>query len=333
MGWSLKGILQGAAAGAADWAVRGQAADLQAERDAAQFERSKELARYNDELGGARTASTLKLKQEIDDRAALREAESIADNSTLAGKYAAEKGAKPGSKEWHVRRAEFLNDSGRTAMAKDENTLAEKYDDNEIRREQNAAANRLAGAKLAEGASRRRGEGGTGDGGFDVNANLDRIAKNFGTSGVPNDKGELKIDPNAPIVATRAFKYFNSEPSVVEQYPDPATRQRVAMGLAGDLVAQASVLAQKNNTDLLAGFNLAVAKKPESVSSGPPTVSAAMPRGIANRAQWDVEQADGALSLAKSGNQDALAQIIEWKNNPSGLTAQQRAAVDKFKVK
>lgn len=150
MGWSLKGILQGAAAGAADWAVRGQAADLQAERDAAQFERSKEMARYNDELGGARSERMAELQQKFKDKAEMGTKESQSSVMELAKDEAVAKGLKAGSGEFNKFMADFAYRSGETGLGDKFMSYANVEADN-------ARADRATNASLAATAEARRG--------------------------------------------------------------------------------------------------------------------------------------------------------------------------------
>lgn len=96
MGWSLKGLLGASLSAvgstAQDWARKGMEADRLAERDAAQFERQKEMARYNDELAGARKERELELtaaheeKKSTKERARIAEAVKTIDEAAEANK-------------------------------------------------------------------------------------------------------------------------------------------------------------------------------------------------------------------------------------------------------
>lgn len=150
MGWSLKGILAGAGKGMADWAGREIAAEKQAERDAAQFERQKEMSRYNDELAGAREERSLELKDKFLEKKAEQERTRETETLRLGDEDAKAAGLKPGSKEYNLFMGDFLRQSNFTALGEKYVAQADKFDDNDLKRQQIAA-------QLAGVAESRRG--------------------------------------------------------------------------------------------------------------------------------------------------------------------------------
>lgn len=136
MGWSLKGILAGAGKGMADWAGREIAAEKQAERDAAQFERQKEMSRYNDELAGAREERSLELKDKFLEKKAEQERTRETETLRLGDEDAKAAGLKPGSKEYNLFMGDFLRQSNFTALGEKYVAQADKFDDNDLKRQQ-----------------------------------------------------------------------------------------------------------------------------------------------------------------------------------------------------
>src|SRR5574343_2095007 len=116
MGWSLKGILAGAGKGMADWAGREIAAEKQAERDAAQFERQKELQAHQDGLAAAREERTLELKDKFLEKKAEQERTRETETLRLGDEDAKAAGLKPGSKEYNLFMGDILRQSNFTAL-------------------------------------------------------------------------------------------------------------------------------------------------------------------------------------------------------------------------
>ena len=150
MGWSLKGILAGAGKGMADWAGREIAAEKLAERDAAQFERQKEMSRYNDELAAAREERSLELKDKFLEKKAEQERTRETETLRLGDEDAKAAGLKPGTKEYNLFMGDFLRQSNFTALGEKYVAQADKFDDNDLKRQQIAA-------QLAGVAESRRG--------------------------------------------------------------------------------------------------------------------------------------------------------------------------------
>ena len=143
MGWSLKGILAGAGKGMADWAGREIAAEKQAERDAAQFERQKEMARYNDEVAGAREERSLELKDKFLEKKAEQERTRETETIRRGDEDAKAAGLKPRSKEYNLFMGDFLRQNNFTALGEKYVAQADRFDDNDLKRQQIAA--QLAG--------------------------------------------------------------------------------------------------------------------------------------------------------------------------------------------
>lgn len=149
MGWSLGGILAGAGKGMADWAGREIVAEKQAERDAAQFERQKELAAFQDELAAGRAERTAELTKRYADKTAAEKKESQAAAMESLD-WAATKDPdgpklKPGTAPYYRFLGDKLDASGETDLAKQMYANADKFEDNDIRREQNRALAARAG--------------------------------------------------------------------------------------------------------------------------------------------------------------------------------------------
>ncbi len=136
MGWSLKGILAGAGKGMSDWATREMVAEKQAERDAAQFERQKEMARYNDELAAAREERSLELKDKFLEKKAEQERTRETETLRLGDEDAKAAGLKPGTKEYNLFMGDFLRQSNFTTLGEKYVAQADKFDDNDLRRRQ-----------------------------------------------------------------------------------------------------------------------------------------------------------------------------------------------------
>lgn len=136
MGWSLKGILAGAGKGVADWAGREIAAEKQAERDAAQFERQKELNVQQDELLGARKERELELMDRFAEKKAAQERERETETLRLGDEDAKAAGFKPGTKEYNLFMGDFLRQSNFTTLGEKYVAQADKFDDNDLRRRQ-----------------------------------------------------------------------------------------------------------------------------------------------------------------------------------------------------
>jgi hypothetical protein len=112
MGWSMRGILAGAGKGMSDWATAGMAADRQAERDAAQFERQKELQTHQDSLAGEREKRVAELKQTQITKEEERKQAKIGTAMTEASAAAEAAGKKPGSADYNKFMAEDLQKKG-----------------------------------------------------------------------------------------------------------------------------------------------------------------------------------------------------------------------------
>lgn len=150
MGWSLKGILAGAGKGMADWAGREITAEKQAERDAAQFERQKELQTHQDSLAAAREARSLELKSAHEEKKAASERERETETLHLGDEDAKAAGLKPGTKDYNLFMGDFLRQSNFTALGEKYVAQADKFDDNDLKRKQ-------IEAQLASVAESRRG--------------------------------------------------------------------------------------------------------------------------------------------------------------------------------
>ena len=150
MGWSLKGILAGAGKGMADWAGREIAAEKQAERDAAQFERQKEMSRYNDELAGAREERSRALRDKFLEKKAEQERTRMSETLTIGNQDAEKLGYKPGSKEYNRFMGDFLRQSDFAQLGEKFTKEADTFEDNDLRRRQ-------IEAQLAGVAESRRG--------------------------------------------------------------------------------------------------------------------------------------------------------------------------------
>lgn len=153
MGWSLGGILAGAGKGMADWAGREIVAEKQAERDAEQFARQKELATFQDELAAGRAERTAELTKRYADKTATEKKDTQA-SAFEALEWAATKDPegpklKPGTAEYYRFLGDKLDASGEPDMAKQMYSNADKFEDNAIRREQN----RVLAARAAGGGS------------------------------------------------------------------------------------------------------------------------------------------------------------------------------------
>lgn len=158
MGWSLKGILAGAGKGMADWAGREIAAEKQAERDAAQFERQKEMSRYNDELAGAREERSLELKDKFLEKKAASERERETETLRLGDEDAKAAGLKPGTKEYNLFMGDFLRQSNFTTLGEKYVAQADKFDDNDLRKRQldiQEKGNSIQAAGIAESRAHR----------------------------------------------------------------------------------------------------------------------------------------------------------------------------------
>ena len=134
MGWSLGGILAGAGKGMVDWAGREIVAEKTAEHDAAQFERQKQLAAFQDELAAGREERTAELKKKFADKSAAEKKESQA-SAFEALEWAATKdpdGPKltPGTAGYYRFLGDKLDASGEPDMAKQMYANADKFEDN-----------------------------------------------------------------------------------------------------------------------------------------------------------------------------------------------------------
>lgn len=136
MGWSMRGILAGAGKGMSDWATAGMAADRQAERDAAQFERQKELQTHQDSLAAAREKSSLELKDKYAEKKADQERERKALTMQLGDEDAKAKGLKPGTKDYNLFMGDFLRQSDMPDIGEKYISQADKFDDNDMKRKQ-----------------------------------------------------------------------------------------------------------------------------------------------------------------------------------------------------
>lgn len=153
MGWSLKGILAGAGKGMADWAGREIAAEKQAERDAAQFERQKEMSRYNDELAGAREERSLELRDKFLEKKAEQERTRMSETLTIGNQDAEKLGYKPGSKEYNRFMGDFLRQSDFAQLGEKFTKEADTFEDNDLRKRQvdiQEKGNSIQAAGIAE---------------------------------------------------------------------------------------------------------------------------------------------------------------------------------------
>ena len=158
MGWSLTGILGavGKAVGdtAQDWAKRGIIEDERIRSEERSTARAKEMADYQDELLANREAR----KEELAEKKAGKERESLAENNQIIEREARDQGIKPGTQEFFKFGAQFALDSGRPELAKHYSEQWDKLRDDDWKREQaalsraNSAAIRGAagGAKESE---------------------------------------------------------------------------------------------------------------------------------------------------------------------------------------
>ncbi len=140
MGWSLGGILAGAGKGMADWAGREIVAEKQAERDAEQFARQKELATFQDELAAGRAERTAELTKRYADKTAAEKKETQS-SAFEALEWAATKDPegpklKPGTAEYYRFLGDKLDASGEPDMAKQMYSNADKFEDNALRSRQ-----------------------------------------------------------------------------------------------------------------------------------------------------------------------------------------------------
>jgi len=163
MGWSLKGILAGAGKGMADWAGREIVAEKQAERDAAQFARQKELATFQDEIAAGREARTLELKDKYVEKKAGEERERMSETLALGNKDAEELGYKPGSKEYNRFMGDFLRQSDFAQLGDKFTKEADTFEDNDLKRKQmettlTAAAMRRSGGDGDDSRAEERSE-------------------------------------------------------------------------------------------------------------------------------------------------------------------------------
>lgn len=154
MGWSMSGILAGAAQGfgkgIADWAGREIADEKKIGEEARLVERQKEMARYNDELAGARDVARAELTEKIKERVEMRDKESKATVLGLAGEEAAKAGLKEGTPEFFKFVSKFADDSGEVGLGEKYMGRADKFEDNALRRKQ-------IEAQLSSVAESRRG--------------------------------------------------------------------------------------------------------------------------------------------------------------------------------
>jgi len=163
MGWSLGGILAGAGKGMADWAGREIVAEKQAERDAAQFDRQKELAAFQDELAAGRAERTAELTKRYADKTAAEKKESQA-NAFEALEWAATKDPdgpklKPGTADYYRFLGDKLDASGEPDMAKQMYSNADKFEDNALRNKQvNAQLAGVAESRAARADARSAAE-------------------------------------------------------------------------------------------------------------------------------------------------------------------------------
>ena len=154
MGWSMSGILAGAAQGfgkgIADWAGREIADEKKIGEEARLVERQKEMARYNDEIAGNRDVSRAELAQKMADKSEVGKRESMAANMKLAGEEAAKAGLKEGTPEFFKFVSKFADDSGEVGLGEKYMGRADKFEDNALRRKQ-------IEAQLSSVAESRRG--------------------------------------------------------------------------------------------------------------------------------------------------------------------------------
>jgi len=331
MGWSLGGILAGAGKGMADWAGREIVAEKQAERDAEQFARQKELAVFQDELAAGRAERTAELTKRYADKAEMEKKESSA-SAFEALNWSATSDPdgpklKPGSPEYYRYMGDKLDESGMPDMAKQMHANANTFEDNAIKREQVAASRAATSESRAARADAKMSEA--------ERRELERVDRGFASvlgkyQVKDEDSGKMVPDPTAYTAATslRDRKYN----FLIDQNPkmDRAEAYRKATEYTVDVVSSISDPEFKTLGSTGEKIQAAAQKlynKSQSKSVAPGTTPASAPAGIINRAQWEPDALPGVLDLAKGGDLDAKAQLLEWNSNPSGLSAQQRALV------
>lgn len=339
MGWSLSGILGAAMVGGATAAERNFVEERRNEQALA---KAKELAEFNENLKFEReqrveegkTARALKLEAQNRD--------SNATNFELAKEYATRStddkddpgaGQKPGTVGYYEAQADYLNRSGRQDLAKE--MLAEA---NRIRVDDTKDQVALA---RAEAARVRREGGGGGGGGAKAGDNsltgfIDNIVGDFKTFGLKGDN-ETK-DTTARFIARDAYAQAYGAAKKDGASDDEAdavarsTTQRHMGRIAAVQYGSDDALRGKSAADINANFNAVRKAQTEKANKQEPAAPA-LPQVNGPRAVWETEAADDVLALAKGGNPDAIAQVLDWQKNPSGLTAQQRSRISSFKYR
>jgi len=214
MGWSLGGILAGAGKGMADWAGREIVAEKQAERDAAQFERQKELATFQDELQAGREERSMELKKKFADKMEMEKKDSQATVMQLGAEEAAAKGLKEGTPDFYKFMSKYAYDSGEKDIAKEYMGYADKFEDNRLKEKQVNAS--LAGvaesraaradAKASESSLRKEQFEFTKDKDYRAELNL------LGTlKGKNKETGEDVLDYGALPIVKQADRYLDTQ--------------------------------------------------------------------------------------------------------------------------
>ena len=136
MGWSLGGILAGAAkgfgGGLADWAGR----EIAEEKVIARELRAEERQLAAEERTNTEYDRRQARVQELADKRALAEKESKAAVLGLASQAAADKGLKEGTPEFFKFVSKFADESGEIGLAEKYMARADKFEDNDLRRKQ-----------------------------------------------------------------------------------------------------------------------------------------------------------------------------------------------------
>ena len=331
MGWSLSGILGAAMVGGATAAERNF---VEERRNEQALTKAKELAEFQENLKFDREQRVQEAKDKRTERDTVRNLESNATNFELAKDYAtSEANTKPGSVEFYEAQADFLNRSGRQDLAKEMLTEA-----NRIRTDDTKDA---VAAARAEGVRARRDGGGgaggsSGKGDTGLTGFIDNIVGDFKTFGLKGDN-ETK-DTTARFIARDAYSQAYGAAKKEGMSDDEAdasarsTTQRHMGRIAAVQFGSDDALRGKSAADINANFNAVRKAAAEKANKQEPTAPTP-PQVNGPRAVWEAEAADGVLALAKSGNPDAIAQVLEWQKNPSGLTAQQRSRIDSFKYR
>lgn len=136
MGWSLGGILAGAAkgfgGGLADWAGR----EIAEEKVIARELRAEERQLAAEERTNTEYDRRQERVQELANKLEMRNKDSRATVLGLAGEEAKAAGLKEGTPEFFKFVSKFADDSGETELGKEYMGRADKFEDNDLRRKQ-----------------------------------------------------------------------------------------------------------------------------------------------------------------------------------------------------